>query len=233
LVAACGFAYRGQRGTDGGTFARFEHCSIDCQRFFRSGADALGFVAATAPGVEPNPPAGFNIEGLEHAPDGTTLFLGFRAPTVEVGGERHAVIVPLTNAASILAGEPGTGPATFGAPILVDLDGRSIRSIARNAANEYVISAGPSPENDTWALYTWNGEADTAPEFSRTLPADDGVTAGAWEAIAQVPSPLVAGSSVRLVTDSGDTNFYGTGATKDLAPGLQKSYSQLFTLGTP
>jgi hypothetical protein len=33
-----------------------------------------------------------------------------------------------------------------------------------------------------------------------------------------------------LVTDSGDTIFYGTEPTKDLEVGLQKSYSQLFTL---
>jgi chitodextrinase len=41
---------------------------------------------------------------------------------------------------------------------------------------------------------------------------------------------LVEGAVATLVTDSGDTDFYGTGAAKDLIVGLQKSYSQQFTL---
>ncbi|HWK27365.1 MAG TPA: DUF3616 domain-containing protein [Solirubrobacter sp.] len=207
------------------TFAgRYANLWTELRAWDAANGDALGFVAATAPGVLPNPPAGFNVEGLEFAPNGTALYLGFRAPTA--GG--RALIVPVLNADAVAR---GTGPAQFGAPIRLDLGGRSIRELRRNARNEYLIAAGPSPQNDTWALYTWDGDAAHAPLFNRELPADNGLTGGAWESIASVPDGFAG--AVRLVTDSGDTNFYGTGATKDLAPGYQKSYTELVTLAAP
>ncbi|ANB19259.1 lamin tail domain-containing protein [Dokdonella koreensis] len=194
------------------------------------GANALGFIAATAGGVLPNAPGGFNIEGLEFNPDGSAVYLGFRAPTIQREGRYDALIVPLLNAAALTNGTPGSGPAVFGAPIFLDLGGRSIRALASNAQGDYLISAGPSPQNESWALYTWDGRPDHAPQFNQTLPSDDGLTGGAWEAIGAVPHPLVEGATVRVITDSGDTNFYGTGATKDLQQVYQKSYSQAFTL---
>jgi hypothetical protein len=195
------------------------------------GANALGFVAGTAPGVLPNPPNGLNVEGLEYAPDGRTLYLAFRAPTVNIGGSYKALIVPVTNPDALIAGAPATGPAAFGAPILLDLDGRSIREIRRNDSNEYLISAGPSPQNNGWALYTWDGDPAHQPRFNRSLPPENNSTGGAWESIVAVPHPLATGTLVSLVTDSGDTNFYGTGATKDLPSAYQKSYSADFALG--
>jgi predicted extracellular nuclease/alpha-tubulin suppressor-like RCC1 family protein len=194
------------------------------------GADALGFIAATAPGVLPNPPVGFNIEGMEFSPDGETVYLAFRAPTINIDGTYRALIVPLLNVEDLVNGTPGTGPAQFGTPLLYDLGGRSIRAVASNAEGDYLISAGPSPQNESWALYTWNGNPDDAPQFNRDLPADDGLTGGTWESIGAVPHPLVEGAMVRLITDSGDTNFYGTGATKDLQQVYQKSYTQAFAL---
>ena len=197
------------------------------------GANALGFVAAAAPGVLPNAPDGFNIEAAEFAPDGEILYLGFRAPTVEVEGVHHAVIVPVLNIEQLVDGAPGTGPAQFGAPILVDLEGRSIRAIASNDDGDFLISAGATPQNSSWALFAWDGDPDNPPEFNRTLPDEDLLTGGPWEGIATVPHPLTAGAVVRLVADSGDTNFYGTGMTKDLATGYQKSYSQNFSVADP
>jgi hypothetical protein len=194
------------------------------------GPDALGLVAASSPGVLPNAPDGFNIEGLEFAPDGTTGYLGFRAPTVEREGRELALIVPVTNLLALNTGTPGTTPATFGAPILLDLDGRSIRDLRRNAANEYLIAAGPSPSNATWALYTWDGHPTHPAKPNQELPGEDALTGGSWETIVSVPMGLPEGGLVRLVTDSGDTDFYGTGATKDLSPPYQKSYNQLFAL---
>ncbi len=213
-------------GTELAFAGRYNGLWNDLLAWDQGNGNALGLTAAAAPGVLPNAPGGFNIEAAEYAPDGETLYLGFRAPTV--GPDHDALVVPVTNVEDLL---DGTGPAAFGDPILLDLDGRSVRALASNGAGGYLISAGASPQNDSWALYTWDGRADHAPAFNRELPADDGLTRGPWESIASVPDPLETGATVRLVTDSGDTNFYGTGATKDVAAGFQKSYSQDFELG--
>ncbi len=197
------------------------------------GSDALGFAAAAAPGVLPNAPDGFNLEGFEMAPDGTTGYLGFRGPTVDQAGVEQALIVPVTNILGLPVGTPGTTPATFGAPILLDLGGRSIREIRANEQGDYLISAGPSPSEPTWALYAWDGDPDSAAAFVVDLPAEDLLTGGTWESIATVPHPIAAGSTAVLVTDSGDTNYYGTGATKDLGSLYQKSYVQPIALADP
>ena|GEM_PF-1569300 len=199
------------------------------------GADALKFEAAAQEGVFPFAPSGFSIEALEFATDGTTGYLGFRAPTINVSGTQHALIVPVTNVLNLVNGIGAqSGQGQFGAPVLLNLAGRSIRAMRRNASGEYLISAGP-PENATpgvnasWALYTWAGFGHPA-VLNRELPDADLLTGGTWESIVTVPNPLRAGSIVRLVTDSGDTVMYGGEQTKDVELGHQKSYSQLFTL---
>jgi len=198
------------------------------------GADALGFYAASRPGVLPNAPGGLNIEGLEFAKDGTTGLLGFRGPTV--GASHGALIVPVVNLLELVDGLGiQSGRAKFGEPIVLDLGGRSIRELRRNESGQILISAGPPDDatpgvNDTWALYVWDGDPAHDATLSLELPQPDLTTGGVWESIASVPSPLVSCSRVRLLTDSGDTVFYGTDATKDLPSGQQKSYSQLFKL---
>jgi len=197
------------------------------------GADALGLAAAAAPGVLPNAPDGFNLEGFEFAPDGTTGYLGFRGPTVDEDGVELALVVPVTNVLDLNDGTPGTTPAELGDPILLDLGGRSIRELRRNDDGDYLISAGPSPSEPTWALYAWDGDPEHDAAFVVDLPAEDLLTGGTWESIATVPHPIAAGATALLVTDSGDTNFYGTGPTKDLGPLYQKSYVQPVALADP
>ena len=185
------------------------------------GANKLKFATATVPGLIPNAPNGFNVEGLTMAPgSSTTAWFGMRAPTITGDdGIERALILPVTNIDKLTS---DAVDATFGAPILLDLGGRSIRDISKNAADQYLIEAGTGDTDDSlknWALYTWDGDPSHDPKFVNALPTDE-ARIGAWEGIAEVPNPLVAGSKALLTADSGDT-------------GLGKSYGQYVTIGEP
>lgn len=52
--------------------------------------------AKAATGIEPKRIDGFNVEGIEIGPDGTSLYIGFRAPYVG-SGNNNALICPLLN----------------------------------------------------------------------------------------------------------------------------------------
>jgi predicted extracellular nuclease len=201
------------------------------------GANAFGFAASAAPGVLPdaNDGSGFNIEALTIAPDGATAYLAFRGPLATAATRNRALIVPVTNFAALIG---GAGPATFGAPIQLDLGGRAIRSVERNAANQYLILAGPAGAATGVApadfrLYKWSGVAADAPELFATDLTARGVV-GSFEGIVEVPNPLQAGARVELLVDTGDTNFYGTGACKDL-PNVEhkKARIEAFDLISP
>jgi hypothetical protein len=56
-------------------------------------ANGYNFTAKAATGIEPKRIDGFNIEGLEMGPDGTSLYIGFRAPYVGSGNNK-ALICP-------------------------------------------------------------------------------------------------------------------------------------------
>jgi predicted extracellular nuclease len=194
------------------------------------GANALGLAAAAALAPEPN---GFNIEGLEVAPDGTTLLIGFRSPLQGANG--RALVVPVTNATALVTANPTTGTAAaFGQPMLLDLGGRGIRDLRRSATGDYVILAGPPGTGTDFRLYTWNGTASNTPVLR---PADlaDLVSDGSPESIVDVPNPLTGTSSLQIVTDSGDTVWYGNGViNKELAATeLRKVRSSFVTLGSP
>ncbi|MDA0183802.1 fibronectin type III domain-containing protein [Solirubrobacter phytolaccae] len=183
------------------------------------GANKLKFDTATVPNLLPNAPFGFNVEGLTMAPGSqTTAWFGMRAPTITgADGIERALILPVTNIDKLTS---NAVDAQFGAPIFLDLGGRSIRDINKNAADEYLITAGPGDTDDSlqnWALYTWDGNPAHDPKFVNELVTNATVI-GAWEGIAEVPNPLVAGAKALLTADSGDT-------------GLGKSYGQYVTIG--
>ena len=198
------------------------------------GANYLGFAASSAEGVDSKTPAGFNIEGLSIAPDNATAYFAFRAPLLPTNDRHQAVIVPVTGFHDLLdsTDSRAQGSATFGAPIFLDLSGRGIRSLDRNARGQYLITAGP-PGDATgiapadFRLYAWTGQPGDAPfDLGVNLTALD-VNAGSFESIAEVPDTLGAGSVLQFLFDNGDSIWYGDGiAGKDLAdPRLRKSAS--------
>lgn len=199
----------------------------------------LGLAASAASGVSPEVPNGFNIEGLTIAPDGSTAYIAFRAPNVPTSDRTQALIIPVTNFTSILSPTGGTaGSASFGAPIQLDLDGRGIRSIERNANNEYLIVAGPAGAATGTApadfrLYTWTGNASDAP-LLRTADLTALNADGSFESIVALPNSLTTSSQIQLLVDNGDSVWYNDGTiSKDLSEeNFQKYRSEIVTLGS-
>ena len=200
------------------------------------GANYLGFAASSAEGVDSKTPEGFNIEGLSIAPDNSTAYFAFRAPLLPTNDRHQAVIVPVLNFADLVAGAaPDSlpqGSATFGAPIFLDLGGRGMRSLDRNAAGQYLITAGPTgdatgtPPSD-FRLYAWTGNpADVPFDLGLDMTALD-VNAGSFESIAGLPDDLGPGTELQFLFDNGDSIWYGDGiAAKDLPdPRLKKAAS--------
>ncbi|MBW4627968.1 MAG: DUF3616 domain-containing protein [Brasilonema octagenarum HA4186-MV1] len=203
------------------------------------GANYLGLTASATPGVIPESINGYNIEGLTIAPDNTTAYVAFRAPLEAASNRSDALIVPVTNFTSLLSSTGGgtQGSATFGAPILLDLGGRGIREIQRNASNQYLIIAGSTGSatgtapND-FRLFTWTGNPTDAPEL-RSANLTGLNTGGSFESIVAVPDNLTSTSQLQLLTDNGDTVFYNNGtAAKDLGQNNFKKFrSDTVTLG--
>ncbi len=203
------------------------------------GANYFGLSASAASGIFPEASsgAGFNIEGLTVAPDGTTAYICFRAPISPVSNRTKALIVPLANLASFVTGNPTSGTATFGTPILLDLGGRGIREIKRNASGEYLIIAGPhdaatgiAPKD--FRFYTWTGNAADAPVIrSGNLTALN--SDGSFESIVDIPNPLLSTSQIQVLADNGDAVFYANGViAKDLPDNNHKKFrSELIELG--
>lgn len=97
---------------------------------------------------------GFNIEGLAAAAEGG-LLIGLRNPVPQ----GKAIVVPLLNAAELI---DGNGPARFGAAIRLDLGGRGVRSMER-VIGGYLIAAGSTGDDGTFAVFRWSGKATDAP----------------------------------------------------------------------
>ena len=191
------------------------------------GANFFGLTASAAAGTIPEEPngAGFNIEGLAIAPNGNA-YLAFRAPIVPATARTRALIVPLTNLAALVSGNPSAGPAQFGAPIQLDLGGRGIRSLDCNA-NECLIIAGPAAAG-SFRLYTWDGNP-----ASRPLERSANLSGLNPEGIVELPAILGAASSLQILSDLGDSVFYNDGViAKDLPRDNWKKFrSDLIVLG--
>jgi hypothetical protein len=224
----------------------YAHLEDDLLAWDQAQGGSLGLAASAAAGVQPEQPAGFNIEGLAMAPGGSGAYLAFRAPTLPTSNRQQALIVPVLNIAELinLGGGPA-GTARFGTPIQLDLGGRGIRSIERNSAGDYLIVAGPSGAASGAApadfrLYRWSGAASDAPLLLNADLSSLLGGAGSPEAIVEVPANLTATSNLQLLVDDGDTIWYANGViSKDLettsgyGKPLQKFRSLQLSPGTP
>src|SRR5262249_8075142 len=179
----------------------YQHLRDDMIAWDQANGNALGLAdaATRAPEGDGTGPTGFNIEGAEFAPDGSTLLIAFRGPLTADG---KAVVVAVTNVAALVAGNPTTGvTATVGTPLLGDLGGKAIREIRKNAANQYLIIAGPSDAGNgaagEYRFYSWDGNASHQPVL-RTGSLDTVASPGKPESIVDVPNPLLNTSSVQV-----------------------------------
>ena len=167
-AAACSLTYVGRYDR-----LRDDILAWDQNNLHGLGANYFGLVASATAGVIPQGIDGFNAEGIALGPDGKTAYIGFRAPLVNNFGpttptspRTHALIIPLLNMSALVKGNPAPGPgaAQFGAPILLPLGGRGIRSIDCTYPGQYLISAGPydavsnppAPPTD-FRVFTWSG----------------------------------------------------------------------------
>ncbi|MFN6464904.1 MAG: putative Ig domain-containing protein [Nostoc sp. DedVER02] len=199
------------------------------------GANYYGLAASAATDVGSKQSNGYNIEGLEIAPDNTTAYIAFRAPQVPLSGRANALIVQVTNFTNLISTSGGTqGLAQFGAPIELNLGGRGIREIRKNANNQYVIIAGPAGDagaapND-FRLYTWDGNPNSQPQLrAATFPANFNP-----EGIITIPDNLTNTSQIQFVSDDGNSILYNDGTSaKDLSENNFKKFrTDSITLGT-
>ncbi|HTA36366.1 MAG TPA: hypothetical protein VK761_06590, partial [Solirubrobacteraceae bacterium] len=214
----------------------YMHLREDLIAWDESNGNPLGFKASTEEGVVSNETGGFNAEGLEFAAGSTsTAYVAFRAPQEPPNNRSKALLVPVTNFSSLVTdGNPGSTKATFGSALQWSFGGLGIREIRKNADNEYLVIAGtPDDSNSSFGLYKWDGNPADAPVLTSTPIA--AVAEGAWEDIVSVPDPLVSGSTVELLEDNGDSDWYDDGLTSKtgMASGLQKDLGRLFTVQLP
>jgi hypothetical protein len=168
-----------------------------------AGVGAGGRVVKKDPLLAPKL-AGLNIEALAATPDGTKVYIGFRNPLHAREGARHAIVMPLLNAAAVV--ERGAAP-DFGAPLFWNLGGHGLRSMVWSPTHQafFLMSGGPGGSAD-WRLYRWGGDA-------KALPV--AVTTRAREAVEGHPEALVEGFAERhllALTDDGDLAIHVAGA---------------------
>jgi hypothetical protein len=116
--------------------------------------ELAAFDLAAAARLAPKADGGLNIEGLTATPDGRVL-VGFRSPLIA----GRALIVPI-EVDALLDGRAER--ARVGAPILLDLGGRGVRSLSW-WRGRYLVAAGSTASGGAAALYQWDGRGDARP----------------------------------------------------------------------
>jgi hypothetical protein len=135
---------------------------------------------------------GFNVEGLAARPEGGVL-IGLRSPRPR----GKAVLLPVANPDRLVL---GVAEPDFGDPILLDLGGAGVASIAWSPTEKvYYIVAGHGDQRGGNVLYRWSGAPDAAPEHvQRIEPVDFDAQALAISA---------DGRRLLLLSDDGDLWF--------------------------
>lgn len=194
----------------------------------------LGLSASAAAGQAPERVNGFAIEGMTVSHDQKTLLIGFRAPQLDTSARQKALIAPLNNHQALINGS--AAQAEFGQPIMLDLGGRGIRSLAAYKDQQYLIVAGPAIANrnelsEPFALYLWDGQATSKPQLlTNDLQALRKDSHGSIETIVESYEPS---SRVHLLLDNGDSIWPGqTSISKDLKDELQKFQGAIVELET-
>jgi hypothetical protein len=163
----------------------------------------LGLASQRAP-KETN---ALNIEGLCATPTGE-LLIGFRNPIPE----GKALLVPLVNPAELIEGRA----ARFGEPILLNLGGRGVRSIAYTSGR-YLIIAGSYDAKGRSHFYEWSGDPKVAP---RKVP-DTRFKGVNPEGI--VVYPDTPGNEFQILSDDGTRKIGGL-ECKTLRDPMQKRF---------
>ncbi|KIU29104.1 hypothetical protein SR39_24070 [Methylobacterium radiotolerans] len=164
--------------------------------------------------LAPEATGGLNIEGLASTPDGR-LLIGFRNP---LSGGR-ALVVTLDNPDAVL---DGSGKASFGDAIELDLGGSGVRSLEYvEAKAAYLIVAGPTGDEGAFKLFLWNGPGAVGVTEIRNAPVQDLQP----EAVVTLPSS----KEILLISDDGGRAMGGR-RCKDLTPAQQLFRTRAFTL---
>ncbi|WP_341221695.1 T9SS type A sorting domain-containing protein [Polaribacter atrinae] len=172
-----------------------------------------------------------DVEALALAPNSTTTaYLGLRSATIE----NKAIVIPVTNFTSLPGLEAGS--ATFGTPILIDLAGRSLRSMECNE-NGCILIGGPFGTKTDFKLFTWTGNSTDQPEL-RNADLSALNANGSFEGLVALPNSTFLGAdgdtdTVKLLVDLGATVIYNDGEeNKGLRDQWKKFRSDVVTLGT-
>ncbi len=183
-------------------------------------ANGYNFTASGASGMIPKQIGGLNVEGMCLGPNDTSLYIGFRAPLVPVSNRTKALICPVRDFETWFNNGSPIGTPNYGTPIELNLGGRGIRSIEKNANGQYLIVAGSFDNTHDPALFEWNGVATSPPIM---LNAD--LTSLNPEGILSFPSPFYNGSTVELISDDGTQIWYNDAIeNKDLANQRNKKF---------
>lgn len=186
------------------------------------GAHAFGFERATQDGYSAEGPDSLNVEGAAIAPDGTTMWLGFRSPLVK--GE--ALIVEVPEIEDVVLGE---AEARIGEHMTLDLGGRAIRGMTEAQDGGYLIQAGSADDAGQFALFGWSGDPAEAPVQSQN-PLDLQGWEGSYESLPLVPD-LQDGTTIRVIQDVGTVDIYDTGTeAQDLTREHMKFVSHEYEL---
>lgn len=205
-------------------------------------ANGYAFTASAAAGVDSKSPSGFAAEGMVFGPDNTTLYIGMRAPLVPTATRTNAVIVPILSFETWFNDGATSGSPTLGDPIELNLGGRGIRDMIRLPNGSYIILAGnPGGSPLTSAIYKWTGYAYDAPIMIST--SIDGVLN--IEGVLPVSaSGTLSLTSLQVITDEGDDEFYGDGTVakdfnilpyrkfrSDIVSGIDLTYPEINVTG--
>lgn len=145
------------------------------------------------------------IGGAALAANGSTVFLGLRSPLQNSTG--RAMVIPAGNLANTV--DSGGSGLSIGAPIFLDLGGRSIRAMDTSASGQILILAGPANARvaavpaDTFKLFLWDGQSASPVALESEIDSIAAESGGDPESVFELPATLGNGSSFRVLSDFG------------------------------